>query len=120
MDLRDFVSQTLYQIASGTKDAQSLVQDLGASVNPDLQTSHEQASKQGFLKTSEMFVPIVQFDVALTVVETTGTKGGIGVFAGAVNLGSTGQSQAENSSVSRVRFSVPLALPGTPNGSGNE
>jgi hypothetical protein len=53
----------------------------------------------------------VEFDVALTVAEGTGTKGGIGIVAGASALGSTGQSTAQNSSVSRVQFNVPLALP---------
>ena len=115
MDLREFVSQTLIQIAGGVKDAQVLVEDYDAIVNPKLHTSHEQASKQGLLHSDDMFIPIVQFDVALTVVESTGTKGGIGVFAGAIHLGSSGQSQAENTSVSRVRFSVPLALPNNPN-----
>jgi len=56
-------------------------------------------------------VQFVQFDVALTVKEGTGTKGGIGVFAGVISLGSAGQSSAENASVSRVKFLVPLALP---------
>ena len=53
----------------------------------------------------------VDFDVALTVTEGTGTKGGIGIVAGAFALGSTGQSTAQNSSVSRVQFSVPIAFP---------
>jgi hypothetical protein len=114
MDLRDFVAQTLSQIAGGVKDAQALAGDVGAIVNPRLTTSHEQASKQGLLSADDMFVPIVQFDVAVTVIESSGTKGGIGVFAGAINLGSVGQSQAENSSVSRIKFSVPLALPNNP------
>jgi hypothetical protein len=58
---------------------------------------------------------IVEFDVALTAMEGTGTKGGIGVVAGMFALGSTGQSKEESSSVSRVKFSVPLSLP-TPKG----
>jgi hypothetical protein len=53
----------------------------------------------------------VDFDVPLTVTEGTGTTGGIGIVAEPFALGSTGQSTAQNSSVSRVRFSVSLALP---------
>ena len=111
MDLRDFVSETLTQIVEGVKSAQSNAVDSGAKVNPKLSTSYEQAGKQGFLQTSEGYAQIVQFDVALTVTEGSGTKGGIGVFAGAINLGNSGQSKTENSSVSRVKFSVPLSLP---------
>lgn len=57
---------------------------------------------------------MVEFDVALTVTEGTGTKGGIGVFVGAINLGSAGESKNENVSISHVRFRVPLQLPQEP------
>ena len=111
MDLREFINQTLTQIAEGVSEAQRRCKELGAEVNPHLNTSHEQAGKQGFLNASGVFSPVVQFDVALTVSEGSGTKGGIGVFAGAVTLGSSGQSQSEKSSVSRVKFAVPMSLP---------
>ncbi len=111
MDLKEFVTQTLTQIIEGVRGAQTCGKDLSAEVNPDLQTSAELAGKQGFLGASGQYVPIVQFDVAITVTEGTGTKGGIGVFAGAISLGSLGQSQNESSSVSRVKFSIPIRLP---------
>ena len=111
MDLREFVNQTLCQIVEGVGDTQSRCKELGAVVNPHLNTSHEQAGKQGFLNASGSFSPVVQFDVALTVTEGGRTKGGTGVFAGAVTLGSSGQLQTESSSVSRVKVSVPVALP---------
>jgi hypothetical protein len=111
MDLKEFVSQTLSQIIDGVTDAQDSVSGKGGAINPHLHATHEQLGKQGFLNTSEGLAQIVEFDVALTVTEGTGTKGGIGMLAGAVNLGSSGESSAQNSSVSRVRFSVPLRLP---------
>jgi hypothetical protein len=111
MDLKDFITQTLTQIASGVKDAQSSARAVGAVVNPHITTEPAEASRHGFLFANGSYSPIVQFDVALTVTEGTGTKGGIGVFSGAINLGSSGQSQNEQSTVSRVKFSVPIALP---------
>jgi hypothetical protein len=111
MDLKEFVTQTLTQIAAGVREAQVPAKALGAEVNPHLMTNWPEAAKLGFLNASGRFAPIVQFDVALTVSEGTGTKGGIGILAGAINLGSSGQSQNEQSVVSRVKFSVPLALP---------
>jgi hypothetical protein len=53
----------------------------------------------------------VDFDVAVTAVEGKGTKGGIGVFVGAVGLGSLGESNVSSSTVSRIRFSVRVRLP---------
>ncbi len=56
-------------------------------------------------------IQLVDFDVALTVKEGTETKGGIGIFVGAFGVGSQGQSSAENASLSRVKFVVPITLP---------
>lgn len=111
MELKDFVSQTLGQIVSGVKEAQADALALGGEVNPRLNTNHAELGKQGFLGAGSRYAQVVHFDVALTVTEGTGTKGGIGVFTGAINLGSSGQSKAENISVNHVKFSVPLVLP---------
>jgi len=112
MDLKDFVAQTLSQIVQGVAEAKAPVEALGAEVNPLLRTGQTTAGNAGLLWAGSSYAQIVQFDVALTITEGKGTKGGIGVFAGAVTLGSSGQSQTESSSVSRVKFSVPLSLPG--------
>lgn len=111
MDLRDFVAETLIQIADGVKQAQEKTTGTGARVNPRLTGGATHAAQHGFLPASGAPAQIVQFDVALTVKEGTGTKGGIGIFAGAITIGSSGQSNAENSSISRVKFCVPLSLP---------
>ncbi|OZY84390.1 hypothetical protein CBP51_14360 [Cellvibrio mixtus] len=112
MELQEFVSETLLQIISGVKNAQEKTNSFGGSVNPRITGSSEYAAQHGFLRTvGGGPAQIVQFDVALTVTEGTGTKGGIGVFAGAINLGSSGQSANENKSISRVKFSVPITLP---------
>ncbi len=58
-----------------------------------------------------MAAQMINFDVALTVTEGTGTKGGIGVVTGIFTLGSAGQSEAESSTVSRVKFAIPVVLP---------
>jgi hypothetical protein len=111
MDLKEFVSQTLVQIVAGVKHAQSETKTLGAEVNPRLTSPMDHAARQGFLTVGNGYAQIVHFDVALTIIEGTGTRAGIGVFAGAVNLGAAGQSKSESSSASRVQFSVPMVLP---------
>jgi hypothetical protein len=112
MDLKDFVAETLVQIVEGVEDARKRVEDKSVGVNPQMATTHDHAGAQGLLHIGgQTFAQVVQFDVALTVLEGKGTKGGIGIFAGGIGLGSSGQSQTENSSVSRVKFSIPLVLP---------
>ena len=111
MELKDFVSQTLAQIIEGVKDAAAIAEPMGAQVNPYINSPPAELERQGMLYTEGNAAQVVKFDVAVTVTEGTGTKGAIGVFAGVVSLGSAGQSQSENTSVSRIQFSVPVVLP---------
>lgn len=112
MELKDFVSEALQQIVEGVNTAQASIEHHGAAVNPNLIGDYKEHAKHGLLLSGTGKVAqIVEFDVALTVKEGTGTKGGIGVFTGAINLGSSGQSSQEKSAQSRVKFCVPLTLP---------
>ena len=56
----------------------------------------------------------IEFDVAVTATDSTETKGGIGVFVGAIGLGSTGQSNHEGQSISRIKFQIAVDLPTQP------
>lgn len=106
MELREFVAETLKQIVEGVKDAQAAVKTKGGQINPRLSSGSQK------LRTiSSESVQMVEFDVALTIVEGKGTKGGIGVFVGPLGIGSQGQSSSENTSVSRIKFQVPITLP---------
>lgn len=112
MDLKDFIAETLQQIVQGVKTAQTAVQEHGAEINPNLIGDYKEHAKHGLLLSGTGKVAqIVEFDIALSVKEGTGTRGGIGILAGAINLGSSGQSSEENSSQNRVKFRVPLSLP---------
>jgi hypothetical protein len=102
MKLQDFVAETLKELIDGVKTAQSHAISNGARVNPH--GLHFKENQQH-----------VEFDVAVTTTEGTQTKGGIGVFVGPVGLGSQGQSDNTNSSVSRIRFSIKVVLPGDKN-----
>ena len=78
-----------------------------------LQGSAASKDLSGFIPVIGASQPasVVAFDVALTATEGTGSKGGIGVVAGIVSLGTAGHSNNENTSVSRVQFSIPVVLP---------
>jgi hypothetical protein len=111
MDLKDFVSQTLIQIVEGVKEAESIVHIDGAIVNPPFAGDAKNIPRSGVYHTGMGgLAQLVEFDAALTVTDETETKGGIGIFGGVVNLGSSGESANTNVSVSRVKFLVPLAL----------
>jgi len=96
MNLQEFVTESLKQIMAGVADAQKDSTSTGR-INPP----------------SGPFVPVkeIEFDVAVTVSQEQGAKGGIGIFVGAVGIGAQGKAQSANTSVSRIKFSVPVQLP---------
>jgi hypothetical protein len=113
LNLEDYIAETLRQIVGGVAKAQELAAQSGAEVNPHMRSNPTVNSALGLIPTNKggVYAQLVHFDVALTVKEGTGTKGGIGVATGIVNLGSAGQSSNENMSVNHVKFTVPIALP---------
>ncbi len=70
-------------------------------------------TKENKILTDEATRPVamVEFDIALAEATAKDSKGGIGVYLGAVGLGSQGASHGEGSIHSRIKFSVPVVLP---------
>jgi len=111
MELQEFITLSITQIISGVKKAQEQ-NTTDARVNPsNLSLGDGVTQKELYDFANDMLLTRVEFDVAVTTEDTKGTKGGLGVFVGAVGLGTQGQSEARNSSISRLKFSVPIALP---------
>lgn len=111
MNLKQFVAETLKQITQGVKKAQSEVAE-GAVVNPKIwMAQRSDAAKMKILESNAgKWIHLVDFDVAVSVDETKATIEGIGLFVvGPVALGTQGQSSSENTSVSRLKFQVPIA-----------
>jgi len=111
MTLEEFVRESLEQIVKGACAAANSVTEHGALVNP----SHHivEASKLGGFVTgdrSRMAFP-VEFDVAVTASEEVGSQLKIGVVAGFLGAGGSGKESETSARVSRIKFSVFLALP---------
>jgi hypothetical protein len=122
VELQQFVSETLNQILNGVSDAQHANNHRSIQINPVLthytNPTHPEYIGEKYKLPADIIVSrdgnlviMVDFDVAITVTEGTGTRGGIGVFVGAVGLGSQGQSTQTNASESRVKFRVPVTWP---------
>lgn len=109
MELSTFVSETLKQVITGIKDAQAVAAGNGAKINPALDSSF--GPETPWDRDSGTHIRDIAFDVAVTTTEGTATKGGAGVFVGAVGLGAQGQSTAQNTAVSRIQFTVPILMP---------
>lgn len=121
MNLQEFVTQALVQIAHGVRDADEQLLKAGAVVNPrHVQgTGADRSNVYGYISPQKEYlraVHSVEFDVAVTAVEGKETRGGIGLVVGVLGVGSQGRSEESSTSVSRIKFRVPVALPN----SGNE
>ena len=107
MDLKEFVATTLVQIIEGVADAQKVAEEMGAVINPRARaTASSVTTGQG------QAIHLVEFDVALTSIEGRTTSGGGGITVAFVRAGGEKETSATEASVSRVKFSVPVALPG--------
>lgn len=103
MDLREFVKETLVQIAMGVQDAitehQSIEGAVG-SINPVWGSDASAISAEHAQK--------VEFDVAVTVTDKAGGTGKAGLKVFSLELGIDGSKLVEQSTVSRVKFTVPI------------
>jgi hypothetical protein len=88
MELETFVAKSLAEIIDGVK-----------------------AAKNNGVNVYNHSAKDVDFDVAVTVTEGADKKGGVGVFVAGFGIGAQGSTSASNSSVSRIKFTVPVFLP---------
>lgn len=117
MELHDFVSETLKEIITGVSEAQESAKEKHAAINPSgtwpFLSANSVPDDRLMLneKGLQGLVQEVEFNVAVTTAEGASKKGGIGVFVGPVAAGAQGRSESTSSSVSRIRFKVPILLP---------
>ena len=117
MNLKEFVRQSLNEIAEGVAEAQKV--DTGAVVNPGIHTSNR--ANMEVLKTSQRLfdstdgspIETVEFDVAVSVEEGTESGGALqaGIKVLGLHAGISGGSDSRNSTVSRIKFNVLMKLP---------
>ena len=111
MDLREFVRETLVQIVEGVVDARDPIVEKGGDINPV--GGHFDQTNLGARQWDwdRGAAEVVEFDLALTTSDKEDAKAGIGVFLGGIGIGSKISGENAYSSMTRVKFSVPLLLP---------
>lgn len=106
MDLKSFVAETLVQIQEGVQlaiDRRMATAHNAGAINPNFEK----------LEDSAKIIEKVQFDVAVTAVDSSAgeIQGGLKVWS--LELGGKGTKASENSVVSRIQFSVRILPPMT-------
>jgi hypothetical protein len=111
MNLRDFVKQAIVEIIEGVADANSEIGQDCVDPSPHMTTQPQELAKQGYFNgQNHRLVQSVDFDVAVTATEGTETKGGIGIFVAGFGVGTQGSSNQASSSLSRIRFKIPISF----------
>jgi len=111
MELKDFVTETLVQIAEGIEEAQKRLHEKNSEAI--INTNMTQSSR-GHLVTggSNKPVEMVEFDVAILANEGTATKAGVGLtVASLLKLDAGGQSKQSKGTESRIKFKIPMSYP---------
>ncbi|MCM1079127.1 MAG: hypothetical protein NC344_05805 [Bacteroidales bacterium] len=108
MELKEFIKAAVSDITNAVSELQAEL-DNGAIVNPTLPKG--EYGKHLMVNNEIREIERLNFDVAVTVAESTGqesgVKGGISILG--AKTGSESSTKAEN--VSRLTFSVPVVLP---------
>jgi hypothetical protein len=115
MELRDFVAETLSQIADGVKEAQGKARAAGARVNPPMTFTRADAMRIiGDTGTGPERSPVIAVEFDVAVVATDGTAGGASgklSVAPLVSIKVGGELSSSTQVTNRVQFMVPVSLP---------
>lgn len=112
VELKDFVRETLLEIAEGVKLAGEGAAKIGAEICPNRADMY--GATTSLLYTDVGIVEFVSFDVAVTVNKETEAQATAGILIAAVGLGGRTKLERQHASVSRIQFRVPVALPCRP------
>lgn len=112
MELKDFVRESLKQIVQGVNEAQEPVRNHGGYINPTALPRGKTESHFGEFLPSGQQVFLVEFDVAVTVNENTGTHAEAKLqVATFLSLGAGGKS-GDASCIEQLQVDIQLRLAG--------
>lgn len=114
MKLDEFIFESIKQVIDGIDNAREYAETKGAKISGENLNFIGAKNGGGIVymnSDNSEIVEKIDFDIAVTAKEGDKVKGGIGLFVGAIGIGTQGHAESENSSISRIKFSVPLYLP---------
>lgn len=110
IELRDFISNSLIQLIDGILNAQAYAESNGAKINPS-EKFFSNFEKMSRTEKGHQLVNVVEFDVAVAVIENKQLAGGIGIVIPELSLGYQGKIDTSKNAISRIQFSIPVILP---------
>lgn len=113
MELKDFIKETLIQIAQGIEEAQKELAETDCIINP--RDIKEDGFANVIIKNKRHTVQCVDFNIALTSTSESADKAGIGVMLGSFGIGGNKTSSDGSTSNTSISFSVPVVFPSIDN-----
>lgn len=114
MNLDDFVANSLASVTRGVASAIKESRSHGAAVNPR-GAKYPDSRGSNYGHTNADRTPrMIEFDVAITVSEGSSEAAGGGGNIKILSANMQSSTQSGSSTVSRLRFSVPVILPSDP------
>ncbi|RHO73391.1 hypothetical protein DW083_05970 [Parabacteroides sp. AF48-14] len=113
MELKDFIKETLVQIAQGIEEAQVELAETDCIINP--RDIKEDGFANVIIKNKRHTVQCVDFNIALTSTSESADKAGIGVMLGSFGIGGNRTSSDGSTSNTSISFSVPVVFPSIDN-----
>jgi hypothetical protein len=110
MLLDEFVRTVLRDIVKGIRDAQE-IDGVGAFIVPSGIGGHDYAKHPRVSIKSLLSSTIVDFDIAVTVEESSSVSGSGGLKVVGIGADLKGDSAYKDTRVSRIQFGVPILLP---------
>ena len=114
MKLDEFISESIKQVIDGIENARDYAESKGSKISGENLAFIGAKNGTGIVfynNQTQEIIEKIDFDIAVTAKEGDKSKGGLGLFVGAIGIGAQGQIESENSSISRIKFSIPLYLP---------
>ena len=112
MELQEFITNALVQIITGIADARDKTASHDAIIGSGRVYGRTDGAGTITDEDGRQWSS-VEFDVMLAEGSGKDTKGGIGVYLGAVGLGSHGASHSGIETRSSIKFTVPIVYPGS-------
>lgn len=113
MELKDFIKDTIRAIAEATTELQDELSPKGILLNPPTNGHDQTIFVEGDKRYHHRPVKEVEFDVALTVGKTGSGSAAAKVKIAILEANVGGELSGSSQQVSRLKFSVPLALRAT-------
>lgn len=115
MELSEFVKETLLQLIDGVQNAQDETQDSDAVINPRMVSDTDKLLTT-IVRDESRLVQLVEFEVGLTSADLQSSKKGIGVMLGGLGIDGGVSKSGTQSTVTHIRFNIPIVLPSVDGG----